>query len=132
MVTPCSSHPLDNSSASLAVRPPTNTTFLKKVTYTVQYQPKYEPYVAVRVPVGSARSWFDARFVGYGYNKMVFVAFLSALGYTFHVCRFGYVLSKYHLPSKDSYLMRKNVEERIQKRRLYDQALQEMEELREE
>ena len=53
-------------------------------SYSVNFAPKYEPYVCVRA-LSPQLPQFDERFTGYGYNKMAFIATLHNAGYSFRV-----------------------------------------------
>jgi hypothetical protein len=106
--------------------------------YGVRYQAKYEPYVAICLWDSSSSGsstedhhtvveWFDQRFTGYGYNKMIFVASLEYFHqYQFIVCSGGYVLSEHHPPSNECRLLLNNIKKRVEKRSLYDSAVKDL------
>jgi len=131
-----------------AQRTATTTTNNALLLYPVHYQPKYEPYVAICLSDNNHPNhhpnhpnhhshlnkddteappmvqWFDPRFTGYGYNKMIFAASLHYHHhYTFKVCVGGCVLSEFHPPSVACRFMLNNRTERIQQRALYNHAL---------
>jgi len=80
---------------------PTNTTkwvlLTESVTYRVDYQPKYEPFLIMHRNVAP---WADERFVGYGGNKIAYINQLHGLGVSFHVHPSGFVIHVPHMPTE--------------------------------
>ncbi|XP_014666068.1 PREDICTED: glycosyltransferase-like protein LARGE1, partial [Priapulus caudatus] len=67
-------------------------------SYTVDWTPDFEPYVVVRV---AGVPDYDARFVGFGWNKVAHVVELDAAGYEFVVLPNAFVVHMPHAPSFD-------------------------------
>ncbi|GAB4820650.1 hypothetical protein N2152v2_007696 [Parachlorella kessleri] len=72
--------------------------------YTIQHEAGYEPYVLVsrqHVP------WYDERFMGYGWDKIVFIMDLAGLGMPFQVHPDAFVMHMPH-PTAPTYQATKN------------------------
>jgi hypothetical protein len=64
--------------------------------YAVRPSKDYEPWFVI----GRARNpWYDARFRGYGWNKVTHVARAKALGFAFRVLPSGYLVHRQHARS---------------------------------
>ena len=65
--------------------------------WQIKWEPDFEPYVVVRRNV----TRYDARFLGFGWNKVSHSLELHAQGYEFHVLPNAYVVHQPHSPSLD-------------------------------
>lgn len=66
-------------------------------SYTVDWEPDFEPYVVVRRDVPE----YDPRFVGFGWNKVAHIIELDAQGYEFVVLPNAFMIHMPHAPSFD-------------------------------
>ena len=80
---------------------PTNTTkwvrLARPILYRVHYEPKYEPFIIVSRRLAP---WADARFVGYGGNKIAYMNQLWGLSFGFHVHPYGFVIHVPHVRTR--------------------------------
>uniref|UniRef100_A0A6A7FS34 Glycosyltransferase-like protein LARGE1 n=2 Tax=Hirondellea gigas TaxID=1518452 RepID=A0A6A7FS34_9CRUS len=78
---------------------PTNFAKWRTATtpYKVQWEEDFEPYVVVRKDVPA----YDARFVGFGWNKVSHIMELHVLGYEFVVLPNAFIIHTPHAPSFD-------------------------------
>lgn len=79
---------------------PTNFAKWRTATtpYKVQWEPDFEPYIAVRA---SDIPEYDTRFVGFGWNKVSHIMELEALGFQWVVLPNAFVVHMPHAPSFD-------------------------------
>ena len=63
----------------------------------IKWEPDFEPYLVARSDVAR----YDARFLGFGWNKVSHVMELHAQGYAFHVLPNAFVVHMPHAPSLD-------------------------------
>ena len=80
----------DGSGAAAAPRP------LLASAYAVAPSADYEPWFAL---ARGRNPWYDARFRGYGWNKVTHVARLAAIGFQFRVLPSGYLVHRQHARS---------------------------------
>ena len=71
-------------------------------SYTVEWEPSYEPFIIVRKDVPK----FDRRFVGYGWDKVSHIMEMAASGYEFIVLPNHFIIHLPHEQSTDSQLFR--------------------------
>lgn len=85
--------------------------------YRVHFEEQYEPYVVVRTKDNPFLPGFDARFRGYGWNKVAFISELHTAGFQFYVLPHCWLVHRSHDKTLSSerfaFSIRARVENRV-------------------
>ncbi|GAX72769.1 hypothetical protein CEUSTIGMA_g225.t1 [Chlamydomonas eustigma] len=102
-----------------------NQWFISSQSYKIKYGARYEPWTIVDRMVAP---WHDARFRGYGQNKIVHIAHMNATGFQFVVLSNAFIVHRAHqhttvrlqlVESKTAYDMAVAAKQPVDKQNVY-------------